>query len=132
MDLAQVIQTAEDTIKKLPFPIPGFELPPWLLYCVSKRRTGLSVGRIVSNVCAWMQSAGIPTGVNPDGSPNLIVGLSAAITQSIVDEICENGQVSVASAPGDIIVQAEGGNAGGPVTVIGVNTNFSSMKGIMR
>lgn len=130
MELAKIIETVEDKIKNLP--LPKFDLPPWLLYCVSNRRTGLSVGRIVSNIYAWMQSAGIPTGTNPDGSPNLIGGLSAAIAQSIVNEICENGQVSVSSAPGDITVQAEGGNAGGPVTVIGFNTNFSSMKGIIR
>ena len=130
MDITQVVQTVEDVVKNLPF--PQFVLPPWLLFCISRRRTGLSVGRIVSNIYAWMQSAGIPTGVNPDGSPNLIGGLSAAIAQSVVDEICENGQVSVASAPGEILVQAQGGNAGGPVTVIGFNTNFASMKGIMR
>ena len=130
MDLAQVIQTVENTIKNLPF--PQFDLPPWLLYCISKRRTGLSVGRIVSNIYAWMQSAGIPTTVNPDGTPNLIGGMAAAIAQSIVDEICENGQVSVSTAPGEILFQGQGGNAGGPVTVIVFNTNFSSMKGIMR
>jgi len=130
MDLAQVIQTVENGIKNLPF--PQFDLPPWLLFCVTTRRTGLSVGRIVSNVYAWMQSAGIPTGVNPDGTPNLIGGMSAAISKAIVDEICENGYVSVASAPGDISIQAQGGNAGGPVTVIGFNTNFSAMKGIIR
>lgn len=130
MALEELIQTVEDTIKNLPF--PTMELPPWLLWCVSIRRTGLSVGRIVANVYAWMQSAGIPTGPNPDGSPNLIGGMAAAITQSIVDEICEYGAVSVSSKPGDIVIQATGGNAGGPVTVVGTNINFSSMKGIMQ
>ena len=130
MGINELIQVVEDGIKNLPF--PNFTLPPWLLYCVSKRRTGISVGRALSNIYAWMQSAGIPTGVNPDGSPNLIGGMAGAITQAIMDEICENGKITVACGPGDILIQGDGGNSGGPVHIVGANTGFANLGGIFQ
>lgn len=130
MDVSSLIKTVEDKLRKLP--LPKDNLPPWLMWCVSNRRTGMSANRAISNAIAAMQSMGIPTSVNADGSPNLYVGMTAAITKAIIDEISENGYVAIAVPPGAISFEGVGGNAGGPVTVIGTSTNYFDGMGTIR
>ena len=129
-DVTQLVSTVEDVIKNLPLPKPEWQ--GWLIYCVSVRRTGISVNRAISNIYAWMESAGIPTGVNPDGSPNLITATAGAITKAVMDEICDNAYVSASAAPGSIMITGTGGNAGGPVEITGANINFPSFKGLIQ
>lgn len=130
MDISVLIKKVEDKIKNLPF--PKDKLPSWLTWCVSNRRSGISANRAISNAIAAMESMGIPTSVNADGSPNLYVGLTAAITKSIMDEISDNGYVAMSVPPGVISFEGVGGNAGGPVTTIGSNTNYFDGMGILR
>ena len=130
MDITQIISVVENAISELP--IPKSEWFGWLTYCLSMRRTGISTNRAIANIYAWMESAGVPTGVNPDGSPNLITATAGAITKAVMDEICDNAYISASAAPGSIMVTGTGGNAGGPVQITGYNINFPTINGFIQ
>lgn len=111
---------------------PAQTLPAALLYCVAIKRAGLSPSKIAAKVISNNSEIGIPSGTLPDGSPNLINQYTYNIVKCVVDAIKEDGVVHVAIPEGSIMVQATGGNAGGPVTCVGTNIISSIAKGIIR
>ena len=92
-----------------------------LLLCTSLKRPGLSAMDITAEYIRLNGELGIPTGTNPDGTPNLINASAYALNSSIVRAIKMTGSVSFALAPGSISFTGFGANAGGPVTVKGFN-----------
>ena len=88
----------------------------------------LSHAQIIAN----NKALGIETGPNKDGSPNKINQLVYNITKCIVDGIKNDAVIQAAIPAGSIQIQGTGGNAGGPVTVTGMNIISSIAKGLMR
>ena len=88
-------------------------MPAILLLCSALSKPGLSPLRSISNICASLEKLGIPTGDNPDGSPNLVVRAIYEITKEHYRAMQEDASVQAASEIGSVI--ATGANSGGPV-----------------
>jgi hypothetical protein len=103
-------------------------MPAVLLLCASLSRPGLSPLRSISNVCAALEGLGIPTGDNPDGSPNLVVKAMYELIKENYRAMCEDASVQGASEIGSVV--STGANSGGAV----VTTNILpfSIRGVIQ
>lgn len=126
-DLIDTINNAIDGNKK-----PATILPPLLLKCTSLMRSGLSAYRTTAKIIRDCKKAGIPTGPNPDGTPNLINAYSYIVVKEIFSAIKNDATVQVAVPASSLLVEVNGGNAGGPVVCTGTNLLDSIANGIMQ
>ena len=112
---------------------PVIPIPPILLLCEILDRPGLSAISLTSSIISRLPEAGIPTGVNPDGSDNMINQYTRIIVEEIIKEFQNNAVVNAAVPPGSINVVGTGTAAGiAPVAVTGVNSLPSAVNGIIR
>lgn len=107
-------------------------LPTVLLLCEAQRRPGLSAMALASAIIKRLPEAGIVTDNNVDGSENKILQFVTIIAEEIVTEIKDNAKITTACSPSTITSVGEGGNAGGPVTVVSQNTLPFQMVGILQ
>lgn len=114
------------------FKTPASMIPAVLLKCTAIQRPGLSPQEIASVIIERNKAIGIPTGENPDGSSNMVNLYTYNVVKSIVDALKQDGVVHVAIPANSLVIQATGGNAGGPVTVVGTNMTDSSAYGIIQ
>ena len=96
-------------------------MPAILLLCTAVSRQGLSPMRSIANVCKMLEDAGIPTGPNPDGSPNLIVTASYAVLKEVYRAMAEDAVVQGGIQAGEMMIMAQGSNAAGTVVSTGSN-----------
>lgn len=125
--LAQSIKSAFTTARP-----PAPTIPPALLLCEAINRPGLSAMALASAIISRLPEAGIPTGVNPDGSENVNNKFVKIMCEEIVKEIQNSARIDCSIKPGSIMIVGTGGNAGGPVTVQSQNTNIASLNGLIR
>ena len=107
-------------------------MPAILLLCAAASRKGLSPLRSLMNVCQALEEAGIPTGPNPDGSPNLIVAASNAIINEVYRAMVEDAVVQGGIRPGEMMIMAQGSNAAGTVISSGSNLMATYLTGIIN
>ncbi len=125
--ITNLIDKAMDSMK-----VPAETLPGTLINAIAIQRPGLSASKIASRIISNNNAIGIPTGQNPDGSPNLVNEYTYSVVKTVVEAIKEDAVVHVSIPPGTIMVQTEGGNAGGPVVSVGHNIITTTAKGIIR
>jgi hypothetical protein len=112
---------------------PVIPIPPILLLCEILDRPGLSAISLTSSIISRLPEAGIPTGVNPDGSDNMINQYTRIIVEEIIKEFQNNAVVNAAVPPGSINVVGTGTAAGiAPIAVTATNVGASGMSGIIR
>jgi hypothetical protein len=121
MGIEQICKTISNFFDNLRPPFP--QLSRVLLVCSMIRRPGLSTIQSVSNIVKDLNRLGIPTGPMPDGSPNLTVAVTFANTKEHHRAIKHDMSIQVGFQPGSMMLTAFGGNAGGPITVQGMNTS---------
>lgn len=119
MGIEQICKTITNFFQNIRPPFP--QLSRLLLVCSMIQRPGLSVIQSVANITKDLNVLGIPTGSMPDGSPNLTVAVTYAITQEHYRAMKEDASVQVGFQPGSMMVTAFGANGGGPITVQGMN-----------
>lgn len=107
-------------------------MPAIFLLCAAFSRQGLSPLRSLSNVCKSLEEAGIPTGPNPDGSPNLIVLASYAILQEVYRAQTEDAVVQGGIQPGEMMILSQGANSAGPVVSTGSNLLPTHLWGVIQ
>ena len=129
MGIEQICNTITNFFSNIRPPFP--QLSRILLVCSMIRRPGLSTIQSVSNIVKDLNKLGIPTGPMPDGSSNLTVAFAFASTKEIYRGIKKDASVQVGFQPGSMMLTAFGGNAGGPVTVQGMNTSTGQGFGVM-
>lgn len=112
--------------------IPPNTLPAKILFCVAQNRAGLSAYRTTAKILQNNRMLGIPVDPNPDGSQNMINQYTYNVVKCVFDAIKNDAVVNVAIPSNSIMVQSEGGNAGGPVTTVGRNILSSISKGIIQ
>lgn len=94
---------------------PKLSLPKIL---AAKARPGLSSDILSSAIISRFPEAGIPNGPLIGGATNVMENLIKIMCEEIVDAIQNEMRVDIALDPG-ATVSAAGGNAGGPVVVVG-------------
>ena len=126
--IAKSVEAAFNTLRA-----PLSFLPPILLLCEIFRRPGLSCLSLTAAIIKGLQKAGVPMGVNNDGTPNFTAMLVKTISCSVIDELQNNAVVEGVLAPGQLVSFGIGGNAGGPVPVTSYNLlSTSNIRGIIR
>ena len=126
-DIIELTNSALDAARK-----PLVALAGYMVYATAIQRKGISKNKISAEVISNNESLGIMTGKMPDGTDNVVNAFVINLTENIVDELKENAKIECVIPPGSIVVQAVGGNAGGPITAVGTNTNDASGHGIIR
>lgn len=111
---------------------PAQTIPAIPLYCEATLRPGLSATVIASKIISRLPDVGIPTSPNPDGSENLNNQFVKIICEEIVNAIKEDSVVMTGIPTGQIQITGTGGNAGGPVQVVGSNSMPTVIKGVMQ
>ena len=129
MTISSIVDTVTNTLNSAR--VPAGVLPPLLLRCTSLTRPGLSAYKIATEVIQNNEKLGIPTGPNPDGSENLINAYTYSMLKVLVDNIHSDAAVQAAIPMQSLMIQANGANAGGPVTCVGTNLIDSITQGII-
>lgn len=112
---------------------PVIPIPPILLLCEILDRPGLSAISLTSAIIARLPEAGIPTGVNPDGTANMVNQYTRIMCEEIIKEFQQHAIINSAIQPGSINIAGTGTAAGiAPVAVTGVNTLPTGVNGIIR
>lgn len=101
------------------------QIPAILLLCTCTRRSGLSSIIMSAKIYADMNYA---ENENDEIVKQFVFNVIDRIKQNIHDD----GVCFIVIPPGELRVQLVGGNAGGPVTLDGTNTNFVFAWGIIR
>lgn len=130
MTISSIVETLTNTLDSAS--MPANVLPPLLLKCISLQRPGLSAYKIATQIIENNRAIGLPTEDNPDGSANLINQYTYNVVKSMVDAIKNDASVQVAIPMQSLLIQATGGNAGGPVTCVGTNLIDSLGNGIIQ
>ena len=130
MNISDIIDNITNTLDSAK--MPANVLPPFLLKCTALNRPGLSAYKIASRIIDNNKALGIPVEDNPDGTANLINQYTYNVVKCMVDAIKNDASVQVAIPQQSLLIQATGGNAGGPVTCIGSNLLDSIGNGIMQ
>ena len=107
---------------------PIMKLPAILVYCSCMKRPGLSSIISLANVIAANAKAGIPTGLNDDGSPNLLNIYAKNIIDEVFRAMREDMQVQTAIQPGEMKIVGTAGDR--PVTA--TNVTFTSTIGTAK
>jgi len=110
---------------------PPPEIPSILLLAGAKLRPGLSPIMIASKIITRQADAGAPVGVLPSGGSNISEMMEMIRVEEIISALQTDARIDIAINPG-IPLTATGGNAGGPVQVIGTTTAVGSGNGIIR
>lgn len=126
-NISNMIGEAFDAIRP-----PLTDIPALLLVCEIASRPGISAIAVTANVIRRLPEIGIPTGVNPDGSPNLVNGFVKIMCEEMVRELKTNARIDSVINSNQIMIRGTGGNIGGPVEVFGNNIMSVLIKGILR
>jgi len=122
MGIAQICQTIKEYFSNIRQPFP--QLSRRLLVCSMIKRPGLSTIQSVANITKDLNRLGIPTGSMPDGSVNLTVAFSSAITKEFFRAIKFDASVQTSTVPGSATIIGSGINAGGPMTIMANLVDF--------
>ena len=125
--LIESVDTALDAARK-----PANTLVGFMIYATAVHRPGISKLKITSDIIADNATLGINTGQMPDGTDNVVNQFVANVVEKVVDTLKDDAMVECVIPSGSVIVNAQGGNAGGPVVAIGTNINNAKGYGIIR
>lgn len=101
------------------------------IFIGSKFREGLSAIDIASKIIERKKEIGIDIGSLPSGAENVELQMELIRIEEILNALLTKAKVEVAIPPGTP-VQATGGNAGGPIVVVGTTLTLSKGEGIIR
>jgi hypothetical protein len=95
----------------------------------AKARPGLSPEILSASIISRFPEIGIPNGPLVGGATNVMENFVKVLCEEIIDSIQNDMRVDVALDPGATLTAA-GGNAGGPITVVGATTAPHSATGV--
>ena len=104
----------------------------FLIYATAVNRPGVSKIKISSEIISDNATLGINTGKMPDGTDNVVNEFVYNVVEKVIDTLKDDAMVECVIPIGSLIVEATGGNAGGPITAIGTNINNAKGYGVIR
>lgn len=125
--LLETVNSALDAARK-----PVTAMAALLVYATAIQRPGISKIKITSEIISDNATLGINTGQMPDGTENVVNEFVANVVEKVVDTLKDDAMVECVIPIGALVVEANGGNAGGPVVAIGSNINNAKGYGIIR
>ena len=124
-----------DVIKALLklFKVPSIPAPPVtkLQSLSASLRPGLSSTKIAANIIKRQSEAGAPIGNLDDGSQSITEKMEVIRVEEIINALISDARITVTLYPGQTI-QGTGGNAGGPVVVVGQTLTLGKGTGIIQ
>ena len=114
-NLFETVNTALDAARK-----PASTLAAMMIYATAVSRPGISKIKITSEIISDNEPLGINTGKMPDGTDNVVNKFVNNVIEKVVDTLKDDAMVECVVPIGSLIVEANGGNAGGPIVAIGV------------
>jgi hypothetical protein len=104
MGISQICESIKNYFKTAREPVQ--QLPRILLACSLIKRPGLSTVVSVANIIKDLNMMGIPTGPNPDGSPNLTVAVTYGIVKEVFRALKLDAVVQVTTGCASLNIQA--------------------------
>lgn len=126
-NLIETVNKSLDAARK-----PANTLAAFLVYATAVSRPGVSKLKITSEIISDNETLRINTGQMPDGTDNVVNEFVNNVVEKVVDTLKDDAMVECVIPRGSVIVQANGGNAGGPIVAIGTNINNAKGYGIIR
>lgn len=124
----EVLSSLINLFKVPPAPAPPI---PSVLVLASVNRPGLSPTKISANIIKRQAEAGLPVGPLPSGDESTEEKMERIRIEEIVRALTEDAKITVATNIGQTVL-ASGGNAGGPVVVVGTTTSPGSGFGVIQ
>ena len=125
--IAQGIENAFNAVR------PALKsIPPLLSLCEVVQTPGLSAIATIGSIIKRMPEAGIETGVNPCGAPNVNNKLIRIVCEEVIKEIKYNSKFTCVIAPKSITSIGTGANASGTIVVKSYNTMPVITNGIIK
>jgi hypothetical protein len=106
-------------------PMSMSQTMPTPLILATKGKPGLSPTQIASRIIKRQSEAGLPVGPLPSGATAPAEIMERIRVEEMVKALTAEARIDVAIQPGTAI-QGTGGNAGGPVQVVGTVLGISS------
>jgi len=125
--ISNTIKWALEKTKK-----PAQAISPVLLACDLEQRPGMSAIALTAAILAEFEKEGIPTGVNEDGSPNLIAQTEYARARALINHLQTYAVVNTIIKPDTFNIVGTGANAGGPMSVTSSNIGYVEADGGLR
>jgi hypothetical protein len=131
IDFSKAIQVIRALLNL--FKTPSVPAPPVgkIQTLSSTLRPGLSATKIAANIIKRQEEAGAFIGANDDGSENISEKMERIRVEEIVNALVTDARVTITQLPGQTIT-ATGGNAGGPVQVIGQTITLGKGTGLIQ
>ena len=101
---------------------------PVPLILATKAKGCMSPTGMASRIIKRQSEAGLPVGPLPSGITSPGELLIRIISEELIKEVTQNARIDVAIQPGTAL-QASGGNAGGPIAVVGTVLGIASGNG---
>ena len=99
--------------------LPADTLPPPLLILGARLRPGLSARDMAARVISRFSESDAVNGEIFQEGNNVMTALMVITMEEIVNAIQTEAKITTVIEPGSMIINASGGNAGGPITVVG-------------
>ena len=127
------IDSVISALNKLMTPKVGgsITIPPPLIIAGVPQRPGLSASKIASRIIARKAEIGLPIGALPSGEISQDEKMERIRIEEIIKAFIEDGVFQTVINAGQTVI-ANGGNSGGPVTVIGQTYTTGSGYSILQ
>lgn len=106
-------------------PMSTSQRMPSPLILATKAKPGMSPSQIASRIIQRQAEAGAPVGPLPSGQANPAEIMEKIRIEEIINSLTKEARFDVAIQPGTAI-QGTGGNAGGPVQIVGTIIGIAS------
>jgi hypothetical protein len=130
MSLSKIIESVTNILGSIRAPF--IPIPAIILACSIFKRPGLSPMMIATNIIKSQSDFGAPTGLLPDGSPNMMNSLIYSITQNIVTSMQQTMVVESVIPAGSMVITGTCVTPLGPGTLTATNATPTKAYGIPR
>ncbi len=128
MNSQDIIKETENLLKP---PTTKSSKIPAPLIANGKNRKGISYIEMTSRLLGIMADNGFKIGTNVDGTPDFFAIYTENLFKVLVDALKYDAAFSVSIPPG-IKITGSGGNAGGPVQIVGQSIYYAEGSAVLQ